>query len=133
MMDTHLRGWHPLISYCDKCAKKYDYPTNEEKIKGSCVFCRSTGSINQVHREGIVDLTDFNEEIWKGGGFKIIQQIPFPPKQLHDRLYPSLPRKMINRNCLIFYDKNFLIVANSKTGQQISIEFLETANSEQSE
>ncbi len=122
-MDIHLRGCRPLIKYCDKCAKKYKYPIKKEKEKGSCVFCRFAGSVNEIPQDEIVDIKNFNETIWKGGGFKIIQQIPFPTQQLHDRLYPKLPRRMINGKCLIFYDKDFLIVANTKTGQQISIEF----------
>jgi hypothetical protein len=124
-MDMHLQGWNKLICYCDKCAHKYNYPIKEKKEKGTCAFCRISGFINQVPQVDIVDIKDFNETVWEGGGFKVTNQIPFPIQHSHDKLYPTLSRRMINSKCLIFYDKDFLIVTNIKTGQQISIEFLE--------
>jgi len=124
-MDMHLRGLKPLICYCDKCAKKYGYLIEKKKKKGHCAFCRFTGYVTQVPRENIVEFKDFNETIWEGGGFKVIQQIPYPTQQLHDQIYPKLSRKMISGECLIFYDKDCLVVTNTKTGHQIYIEFSE--------
>jgi len=112
-----------FICYCDKCAKKNEFPIVEEKVKDSCAFCRFTGPVNKEVKENLVDMSDFNVDSWSGGGFRVLQKTPFPVKQSHDKLYPHLPRRMISDKCLIFYDKNFLIIANPKTGQQIQIDF----------
>jgi len=120
---VNLKGRSLLIHYCDKCAQKYGYPMKKEKEKESCVFCRFTGPVNQTPQESIVDVKNYNPEIWEGGGFKVSQQIPFPIQQSHDRLYPTLSCKMLNEKCLLFYDKNILVIVNPKTGQQIQVDF----------
>lgn len=70
-----------IIYYCDKCAKKHNYPIEEKDTKGSCEFCNFRGPVNKIYLEIIVDMEHFNENVWKGGGFTVSQLIPFPKHQ----------------------------------------------------
>ena len=112
-----------LIEYCDKCAFKYSYPMEDEKEKGACKLCGRLGFINQVLVSSIVNFDGFNGETWKGGGYTIDQLIPFPPKQLKDTIHPTLSHRLLTEKIDLFFDKDILIIANPKTGQQIRIRF----------
>jgi len=111
------------LYYCDKCAKEYNYPIKEKETKGSCNFCRFTGPVNEEQKVNLVDMKDFNETTWKGGGFTVNELVPFPVGQTRGTIHPELLHKFLNERYLLFYDKNLLIIANIKTGQQIQVSF----------
>jgi len=112
-----------LIQYCDKCAKKFKYPIEKEKTKDSCGFCNFPGYVNQTFRTSIVPMENFNPDIWHGMDFEVYQLVSFPPDYRHDKMYTKLSYKRLTDKCLLFYDKDFLIIVNTKTGQQIQINF----------
>jgi hypothetical protein len=112
-----------LIEYCDSCAEENTYPVKKEKPKGVCKLCGRIGRVNQISQVSIVDCRDFNYDAWKGGGFTIDQLIPFPIGQLRETIHPTLSSRILTEKCALYFDKNLVIIANPKTGQQIRIRF----------
>jgi hypothetical protein len=112
-----------LITYCDKCADEHSYSIKKEKVKSFCKLCGFTGPVNQVQNSEVVSYEGFNEEMWKGGGFEVTQLDPFPLGHIREMLHPTLAHKLLTEKIVIFYDKNVVIVANPRTGQQLQITF----------
>lgn len=112
-----------LITYCDKCAEKHDYPIKTEKVKSFCKLCGFTGPVNQVKNRDIVSYEKFNGEVWNGGGFEVLQLDPFPLGQIRETIHPTMANKLLTEKIAIFYDKDDVVIANPQTGQQIQIKF----------
>ncbi len=110
-----------LIDYCDVCAEKNEYPNKKEKEKGSCKLCGRIGLVNRISQRSIVNYEGFNDSIWKGGDFTVEQLISFPVGQSRETIHPTLQSKSLTEKCLLFYDKDLVIIVNPKTGQQIRI------------
>lgn len=115
--------WSLLIEYCDECAEEYDYSIKEKKCKGTCKLCGRRGPVNEMLQATIVDFEAFNESVWKGGGFTVDQLIPFPQGQIRETIHSTLTSKILTERCVLYFDKDLVIIANPKTGQQIRIRF----------
>jgi len=116
-------GLHQLIEYCDSCAEKHEYAVEQKKPKGVCKLCGRIGRINQVPQNTVVDFEGFNEVKWEGGGFTVDQLVPFPTGQIRETVHPTLAYKLLNKKCVLYFDKDIVIIANPDTGQQIRIRF----------
>ena len=112
-----------LIEYCDKCGKENNYPLEKLKSNGVCELCRRIGPVNKNRQQCLVNFQDFNEHTWEAGNFTVDQMISFPVGQKRETIHPTLTSKILTEKCTLYFDKDLVIIANPKTGQQIRIRF----------
>jgi len=107
--------------YCDNCGSQRNYPIQGVKIKGWCeVYNIYAGPCNEIDNEIFNNISNESLEI---EGFEMKEIAGFPVNQRVDMIDPTSQHKMLDRNTVLFYHKNSLVLANTKTGKRVEISF----------